>query len=138
MARLLVIVLVCTAAASTAQGEPAPRVRQLPESGKVVRDRYGNVRSRALYAPEPIYPFKARLQRVEGRGLFGLLLRANGTVSGVAVLRSTGAKELDMAAAAALIQWRFPPGGGGFERVKVPVNFTMRHRLQGGGTVYGP
>lgn len=137
-ADLFFIGLALTVAISIAQGEPAPRVRQLPESAKVVRDRYGNVRSSAIYAPEPIYPYKARLQRLEGRGLFALLLRPNGTVSGVAVLRSTGAKELDIAAAGALIQWRFPPPKPGFERVKVPVNFSMRTRLKGGGTVHGP
>jgi TonB family protein len=136
-ADLFSIGLALTAALSFAHGEPAPRVRQLPESATVVRDKHGNVRTRAIYAPEPIYPWKARLQRVEGRGLFALLLRANGTVSGVEVLRSTGAKELDIAAAQALIQWRFPPGRE-LERVKIPVNFTMHTRLKGGGTIHGP
>jgi protein TonB len=136
MTRLFITGLTLAATIATAQGEPAPRVRQIPEALKIVRDRQGNARSSAIYAPEPIYPYKARLQRLEGRGLFALLLRPNGTVSGVAVLRSTGFKELDVAAAGALIQWRFPPGRE-FERVKVPVNFSMLDRLKGGGTVHG-
>jgi len=136
-ARLLITALAFAAAISGAQAEPAPRVRQLPEAAKIVRDRSGNVRSSALYAPEPFYPYKARLQRLEGRGLYELLVRPNGTVSGVAVLRSTGSKLLDIAAAQTLIQWRFPPQAG-LERVKIPIYFSMRNRLKGGGTIHGP
>jgi TonB family protein len=132
MNRVVVVLLVLTAETYVANGEPAPRVTQVPEAGKTVRDIYGALKSKAIYAPMPIYPYKARLQRWEGRGIFGLLLRPNGTVSGVAVIRSTGVKELDVAAAQALIQWRFPPLKAGLKGVKVPVNCTMLDRFKGG------
>lgn len=131
MKRIVVVLLALTFGIHAASGEPAPRVSQVPEADRMVRDVYGTLKSKALYAPMPVYPYKARLQRWEGRGIFGLLLRPNGTVSGVAVLRSTGFKELDIAAAQALIQWRFPPPKG-LKGVKVPINFVMFDRFKGG------
>jgi TonB family protein len=112
-----------------ASGGPAPRVRQVPEELRMARDRSGKVQAKALYVPMPVYPYKARLQSWEGRGIYMLLLRPNGTVSGVAVLRSTGLKELDVAAAQALIRWRFAPSK--FSQVKIPINFRMLDRLRG-------
>src|SRR5215210_6819569 len=109
MNRILVPLLVFTIGTYVAPGEPAPRVTRVPDAGRTARDNYGTLKSKAIYAPMPIYPDKARLQHWQGRGIFGLLLRSDGTVSGVAVLRSTGFKELDVAAAQALIKWRFPP-----------------------------
>ena len=75
-----------------------------------------------LYAPEPVYPFVADALRRGGTGLFVLYVRRDGTVSAVAVVRSTREKELDIAAAQALIRWRFEPNL--YERVKVPITFA--------------
>lgn len=99
------------------QGEPAPRVYEVP----FLKGKYG-----VLFAPEPIYPFRARAQRIEGRGYFELRVRPNGTVSAVAVYRSTGDEQLDIAAAQALIRWRFRRDL--YARVRVPVRFVMRPR----------
>jgi TonB family protein len=106
MKRIAILLLVLAIGICVASGEPALRVRQVPEELLMARDSSGKVQAKALYAPMPVYPYKARLQSSEGRGIYMLLLRPNGTVSGVAVLRSTGLKELDVAAAQALIQWR--------------------------------
>lgn len=103
--------------------EPAPRVSEVWEDIKKVGG--------ALFAPEPIYPRYARARGIEGKGLFRLKLRKNGTVSEVAVLHSTGIEELDIAAARALIQWRFPAQSD-IVGVRVPINFQMRSRLTGG------
>ncbi len=89
-------------------------------------------RSRAIYSPMPVYPFKARLHREGGGGIFRLVLRRDGTVSAIEVMRSTGIKELDVAAARALIQWRFTRPPDELKAVRVPVNFTMRSRITGG------
>jgi TonB family protein len=129
MKRIAVVWLVFAIGTCVARGQPAPRLRQVPEELRVVRDERGNVQAKALYAPLPVYPYKARLQSWEGRGMYMLLLRPNGTVSGVAVLRSTGLKELDVAAARALIQWRFAPSK--FSKVRIPINFRMLDRLRG-------
>ena len=97
------------------QGEPAPRAYEVP----FLKGKYG-----VLFAPEPIYPYRARAQRIEGAGYFELRVRPNGTVSTVAVYRSTGDEQLDIAAAQALIRWRFQPGL--YAKVRVPVRFIMR------------
>lgn len=97
------------------QGEPAPREYEVP----FLKGKHG-----VLFAPEPIYPRRARAQRIEGAGYFELRVRPNGTVSTVAVFRSTGDEQLDIAAAQALIRYRFQPGL--YARVRVPVRFIMR------------
>lgn len=130
MNRILAVSFLLAIGSCVASGEPAPRVPQVPDTLKVARDRHGNLKTKAIYAPMPVYPYKARLQRWEGRGMFMLLIRPNGTVSGVAVLRSTGLKQLDVAAAKTLIQWRFPPARSD-SKVKVPVNFRMLDPLRG-------
>lgn len=127
MKRIVVGLLVLAIGSSVAHGEPAPRVPQVPEELRIGRDKHGNVKTRAIYAPMPVYPYRARFQGWEGRGLFVLRLRPNGTVSGVAVLRSTGFKELDVAAAQALIQWRFVPPKVERE-VGIPIIFKMRYQ----------
>ena len=99
------------------RGEPAPRVYEVP----FLKGKHG-----VLFAPEPIYPYRPRAQRIEGAGYFELRVRPNGTVSTVAVFRSTGDEQLDIAAAQALIRWRFQPGL--YKRVRVPVRFIMRRR----------
>jgi TonB family protein len=91
---------------------------------QVVRDEKGKIICKVVYAPMPIYPQIAWV-RNEGRGLFQLSLRPNGTVSAVAIERSTGYRELDAAAKEALMQWRFQVKAG-VTRVRIPVNFTRR------------
>ena len=98
---------------TSVQGEPAPRVYEVP----FLKGKQG-----VLFAPEPIYPFRERAQRIEGRGYFELRVRPNGTVSAVAVFRSTGDEQLDIAAAQALIRWRFQPNL--YSKVRVPVRFV--------------
>jgi TonB family protein len=110
-------VLAASIAVMRVQGEPAPRVYEVP----FLKGKYG-----VLFAPEPIYPYRPRAQRIEGRGYFELRVRPNGTVTTVAVYRSTGDEQLDIAAAQALIRWRFQPGL--YARVRVPVRFVMRRR----------
>jgi TonB family protein len=126
MKRIATVWLVLAIGTCVARGEPAPRVQQVPEDMRLVRDHDGKVIAKSIYAPTPVYPYKARFHRWEGRGLFVLRLRPNGTVSGVAVFRSTGYKELDVAATQALIHWRFPPAKSDRE-YGIPVTFKMRH-----------
>lgn len=121
------------AVASVTHAEPAPRARQAPDP--VARDTTGNEIFRALYAPMPVYPLTMRFQREQGRGVYVLLLRPNGTVSGVAVARSAGPEELDIAAAQALIRWRFPAPPKGLRGVRVPVDFRMKTRFTSTGTI---
>lgn len=124
------VLLILLASLLTAVGEVAPRVAQ--EENLAVRDKTGKTVFKALYAPTPDYPLKARLHHEGGEGIFIMMLRRNGTVSAVAVARSTGMKDLDLAAAGALIQWRFPPPPPHIKGIRVPINFKMRSRITGG------
>lgn len=104
-----------------------------PKSGRVsqvddteVRDKSGKVMFKALYAPMPVYPKRPRFD--EGKGLFLLRLRSNGTVSAVEVERSTGAREFDLAASKALINWRFPANTN-CTCVHIPIRFKRPSSL---------
>ena len=104
--------------------QAANRPKEAPAAGRVEIPK----KIRVLYAPRPVYPYIARYQRWEGKGLFILYVRTDGTVSAVGVLESTGFKMLDMAGAAAFIKWRFPPRS--ISRVRIPLRFTMRPRTR--------
>lgn len=85
-----------------------------------------------IYAPLPEYPLAARRRRWTGDGLFECDIRPDGTVTSVALIRSTGHNMLDQAGISALRRWRFKPGGSNV--VRVPLRFTMggvRHRMSG-------
>jgi TonB family protein len=108
-------------------------VQEVSKDERTVHTINGEPLTTAVFAPSPVYPFHARLQRLEGRGMFEMRLRPDGTVSAVAVLRSTGMAELDRAAAAALIRWRFPAQTTKrIHAIRSPVNFVMMNRLRGG------
>jgi TonB family protein len=94
------------------------------EAKVVMRDEKGNIICKAVYVSLPTYPKIAQV-RNEGRGLFVLSLRPNGTVSGVVIERSTGYRELDAAAMEALTRWRFQAKAG-VTQVHIPINFFTR------------
>ena len=77
----------------------------------------------AVYTVKPEYSFAARSHWLEGRGVFLLTVRPDGSVQSVDVLKTTGHSELDEAAVAAFRQWRFKPGA--VTKVKIPMDFTM-------------
>jgi TonB family protein len=72
----------------------------------------------------PDYPYEARDQRLEGSGLYRLHIKADGTVSTVTILKSTGHGLLDRAAIHAYRQWRFKQGA--LRTLRIPVTFTMK------------
>lgn len=78
----------------------------------------------ATYAPKPDYSFEARSHWLEGRGIFSLNIRPDGTVESVDVAKSTGHPELDQSAIAAFRQWRFKPSVVA-PKVKIPIEFTL-------------
>jgi TonB family protein len=77
----------------------------------------------AIKAPRPDYSFEARSHWLEGRGLFILSVRPDGTVESVDVSKSTGHPELDQSAVAAFQRWQFRPGS--VTKVKIPMEFTL-------------
>jgi len=64
-----------------------------------------------IFAPRPAYPDSARIRRIQGSGLFKLIVRVKtGRVQRVVIFRTIGDSALDAAAIQALRQWRFKPG----------------------------
>lgn len=103
---------------TTASADPAPA--PTPARGTV---EYA--KTHALYAPAPILPAEVRARHLSGKGLFGLHIRPDGTVSEVQILQTTGHQELDAASISAFAKWRFYPGR--FTVVKIPITYTGRY-----------
>jgi TonB family protein len=79
---------------------------------------------RLIYAPAPAFPPQASRSGVSGTGRFRLTFDANGNVTNVQVIQSTGNRLFDDAATGTLRQWRSSPGQGWV--VTVPVTFQTR------------
>lgn len=74
----------------------------------------------------PIYPYEARRARATGSGIFRMYIQPDGRVRAVGVMKSTGNKELDLAAAGGLYRWKAFPGKR--REVDMPVTFSMSPR----------
>ncbi len=72
---------------------------------------------------EPIYPPIARTSRIEGTVVVDAIIRQDGTVSDVSVLKSSN-RLFDQACIDAVKQWRFTPGNQDVI-LTVTVNFTL-------------
>ncbi len=82
------------------------------------------IRAVIVEAPEPVYPQVAREIYLEGAGRFQLQVDPEqGKVTKVEVRQSTGYKELDAAAIAALRRWRVKPNT--MSSILVPISFEM-------------
>lgn len=77
----------------------------------------------AISTPQPDYPLAARQNRIQGSGIFRLVLTKDGRVDSIQVIKSTGSKLLDDAAEKALRLWRFKPGV--MQDVRIPINFAL-------------
>ena len=79
----------------------------------------------AIFAVHPDYPSFARTHGMEGSGVFQLHIRAEGTVSSLEIVQSTGHPELDRSAIAAFSKWRFQPPGRP-AKLQMPITFTTK------------
>jgi TonB family protein len=88
------------------------------------RATFGSVKTLAIYAPRPVYPYEARRQRMVGSGIALLTVNpAVGNVTGVRMKQSCGNIVLDNATLDALRRWRFKPGS--VLSVEVPITYTL-------------
>ena len=62
---------------------------------------------RIIKSLRPVYPAAEKTAHIEGTVLLRLLITAEGTVSNVDVLTSSGSQNLDLAARQACLKWRF-------------------------------
>lgn len=101
--------------------EPAP-----PASAPVTAPRAD---ASHLNNPAPSYPMLSRRLREEGTVLLELLIEADGQISELAVLQSSGFPRLDQAALEAVKQWRFEPARQGDTaiayRYQQPITFQL-------------
>jgi TonB family protein len=77
-----------------------------------------------VYAPAPSFPSGASQYGAAGTGRFRLFFDANGNVTNIQVVKSTGNPYFDQAAIKTLRTWKSAPGRGG--DLTVPVTFQTR------------
>ena len=83
-----------------------------------------DLKTLAIYAPTPQYPYEARSRRQVGSGVAILAVDPNtGLVTNVEMATSTGYPLLDNAALNAFRQWQFKPGT--IAKARIPITFTM-------------
>ena len=108
---------------------PAPSTSTAPPSPATAQDM-GPIRVSPGQGPglikkvEPRYPPIAQSARIEGNVVVDAVIRRDGTVSDVTVLRSTN-KLFEQACLDAVRQWRFTPGPQDVV-LTVTVNFVLR------------
>lgn len=78
----------------------------------------------ATYAAKPDYPYLARVHHIQGSGVFALHITADGKVSAVDTVQSTGNSELDKSSWTTFRKWRFRPPGRP-TKVEIPITFLM-------------
>jgi len=138
------------ASASTDRVEPSSNVHReakslaVPAGGLVVTEN-GKVIYRSADAPskqslkqlsstpggrqlihrvEPVYPSKARAERIEGMVVLELEIAEDGSIANAAVI--SGDPLLASAAVQAVKQWQYQPGPGGVaSRTRVRLQFTL-------------
>lgn len=83
-----------------------------------------------LNNPSPIYPEKARLNKIEGKILLKVLVQKDGFAKSVDIQKSSGSSLLDNAALTVVREWKFIPAKRGNESVEanviVPIEFKLR------------
>ena len=78
----------------------------------------------AISAPQPDYPYEARRQKITGDGVVVMTVDPfTGSVTSVAMSKTTGSPFLDNAAVAGFKRWRFEAGT--VSSVTCPVTFTL-------------
>jgi TonB family protein len=77
----------------------------------------------ALTSPGPGYPRQAQEAKIAGNGVYELRVSKAGTITEVAVVKSSGNAILDNAAKSAFLKWRFKPAV--FTRVRLPVSWSV-------------
>jgi TonB family protein len=86
-------------------------------------DAFG--KAQMIHAPYPKYPERAREISAQGKGIFDVHARPDGTVSAVTIFRTTSHRDLDDAAVNTLKRWRFRPRVK-WPPVRVEIIFELR------------
>lgn len=76
--------------------------------------------------PRPQYPFEAKRLYLSGSGVYRAYINANGKVTAVGVVKSSGHRILDEAVVQAAIRWKAKPGRK--REVDFPATFVTPPR----------
>ena len=97
---------------------PTPSASPQPKPSASPRQQAGGL----VYAPQPRYPTAARFsyRKVEGTGRYSVQFGANGLVTDVQTVQSSGSDALDNAALDTLRTWRAQPGRPSQRVVVIP------------------
>jgi TonB family protein len=95
-----------------------------PQSAQTTPTPHATPKPRMVYAPAPAFPPGVSQSGVSGTGRFHLTFDANGNVTNVQLVRSTGNPYFDQAAIKTFRQWKSAPSQGW--SVTVPVTFQTR------------
>ena len=80
--------------------------------------------------PSPEYPLIARRRGFQGTVVLEVMVKSNGRVGGLRVLKSSGYKVLDMAAGESVRDWIFRPAIKGNEKIEMWVRVPVRFKLK--------
>ena len=112
------LTLSCLSGVSEVKGVDTGRAYNLQEI---------DTRPKAVHMVQPIYPFEAKAQEIEGKVVVNLVVTKEGTARDVSVFESSPEGVFDQAAIEAAKQWIFDPGKIGGEpvetRIRVPFVF---------------
>jgi TonB family protein len=93
------------------------------DADSVVLVAYSDPKALMLTAPRPTKLHEASQQHLAGSGVFSVEIdRSSGTVTSVAVKKSTGERLLDDSAIRGLQKWRCKPGT--ISKTTIPITFT--------------
>ena len=81
-------------------------------------------KEKPLNSPAPRYPAEALQKHWEGAGLLELVLRPDGTVAHIKILKSTGHSLLDQECISKVRRWHFAHGWA--DHVRLPFMFTLK------------
>ena len=95
-----------------------------PEVAEAHPTPHATPKPRLVYAPAPAFPPMASLPGASGAGRFRLSFDAQGNVTNIQLVQSTGNRAFDESAIRTLRQWKCSPGQGW--AVTVPVTFRTR------------
>lgn len=111
------------ASAKKAAAKPATKPRPVARAAPISRD------ATLIGQPRPAYPPEAFRAGEEGTVMVQARIDANGTVSGVEIVRRSGSRTLDRAAMSEVRTWKFRPamrdGKVVAATVQVPVDYKL-------------
>ncbi len=108
---------------------PAPAAGTAPTGTAFRRDEVDRP-PRPVVQPPPVYPYQARLRRIEGFVDVRFTVRRDGSVTNIHTVAAQPGETFVRAATAAVARWRFEPGRKGGKPVPTRMQVRIRFELR--------